>query len=115
MSVKINQLPAIIHVAIQHGDHWWLSITIDDMDLTGHTITAAIHPKGGGEDVALTIEETDLAAGEFTLVLTAEASASLPPDHHSWCTVITPPLEDPEADPRPRTFFAGRFIVEACR
>ena len=112
------QLPGQLHVRIWRGDAWHLDVSIPSLDLTDYDITATIHVSGSQQsedidDIVLAIPETDLANGEFSIDLTAAQSATLAADHHSWCCVLTPPFTEPEL-PRPRTFMAGRFIVEDC-
>lgn len=114
MPTKIDQKPAEVHVEIYQGDSWELAVTVDGIDLTDYSIAAAIHPKDGSADVALAIEDTDLANGQYKIRLSATDSAALPAAHHSWCHVLTPPRAAPDDPAFPRTFFAGRFIVGAC-
>ncbi len=109
---KIDQLPAELHVAISQGDFWEIDVDFS-LDLTDYDIAASIHPHGGGDDVVLAITETDLLAGQFSISLAAAQSAALADAYHSWCLILTPP-HDPEEDPQPRKFLAGRFIVAAC-
>jgi hypothetical protein len=109
---KVDQLPAELHVAIYRGDAWLLQVDFD-IDLTGYTIAAEIHPKDGSTSIYMTIDVVDLSLGQFNTVLTSEQSFTLPAAYHSWCLVMTPPVVglDPEL---PRTYFAGRFIVRSC-
>jgi hypothetical protein len=107
---KVYQLPAELHVTISQGDAWRLEVDFDK-NLTGYTIAASIHPKDGSADVVMAIEETSLVAGQFSIVLAAEQSAELAAAYHSWCLVMTPSGSPAE----PRTYIAGRYIVEACK
>ncbi len=112
---RVSQIPAELHVTIYQGDAW--SIDVDcSLDLTGYALQATVHHNGTNDETALEIIETDLANGQYTIRLPAAASAELPADYHSWCHVLTPPYDagDPDDLPLPRSYIAGRFIVEAC-
>jgi hypothetical protein len=105
---KAEQLPAELHVEIYRGDDWSLSFDFN-IDLTGYTITAAVHPKDGGDDVAITVTEVDYSLGQFTTSLTAAQTAALDEAYHTWCLVLTPP-----ASTSKRTYVSGRYIVSSC-
>lgn len=105
-----DQLPAELHVSIYQGDAWRLSVDFD-MNLTGYTIAAVVHPKDGSADVVMAIEATSLAAGQFDIVLTTAQSTALGAAYHSWCLVMTPS----GSPSQPRTYLAGRYIVKACK
>lgn len=105
-----DQLPAELHVSIYQGDAWRLSVDFN-MDLTGYTIVAKVHPKDGSADVTMAIENQSLAAGQFDIVLSSAQSTALGAAYHSWCLVMTP-----SGTPAlPRTYLAGRYIIKACK
>jgi hypothetical protein len=109
---KIDQLPAELHVTIYQGDAWRIAVDFN-MDLTGYTIAANVHPNDGSSDVPMAIEETNLADGQFDIVLTTAQSADLGAAYHSWCLVMSPAVVNPDPT-EPRTHLAGRFIVRSC-
>lgn len=105
MSNLVKIIPAELHLEIVQGDDLRLSIDFD-FDITGYTITSAIKPKAGGDEVALAIENKVDAAGTLDVVLADTASALLPAAYHSWYFLMQPTGGDR------RTFFHGRFIVK---
>lgn len=111
----IPALPAVMHVRIQRGDSWSLVVSAStaeaDIDLTGYTVEAKIHPAGGGDAVELSVTVDDPEAGQFTISLAADASAGLPSGWHSWCLVVT----SGDIPPARRTWIKGNFVVEVCQ
>jgi len=103
---KIDQVPAVVHVAIYQGDSWTASLDFN-LDLTGYTIAATITPADASDPVSLAIAETDLANGQYSVTLSDSQSASLPAGYHKW----TIAMSDDETD---RTYVCGKFIVESC-
>lgn len=106
MSDLVKIVPAELHLEIVQGDNFRLSIDFN-FDLTGYTITTAIKPKAGGDEVALAIDNKVEAAGTLDVVLADTASALLPAAYHSWYFLMQP------TGGGKRTYFQGRFIVRA--
>ncbi len=72
MTEYITQQGGSLEVEINKGDSWTTNVTVGK-NLSGYTITAWI--KYGSNTIPLTVTETDLAGGQFSLLLSATNSA----------------------------------------
>lgn len=78
----IEQTPGELNFKISLGDDF--SYLLDfDVNLTGYTFAAAVVKKDGTEQ-AITITETDLAAGKITISLTDAQITALLTDARRW-------------------------------
>jgi hypothetical protein len=78
---SVNQIPGELNITTTQSDD--LSVLLDfDIALTGYTFTAKVRVQS--TEYALTITNTDLAAGQITLSALKSLLATIPVGEHLW-------------------------------
>lgn len=105
----IEQLPGELNITVAQGDDFSLALDFD-IDLTGYTFVAKVKMSADEELIAMSVTETDLSAGQITLVLTDTQTAEIVVATHKWFLVWTT-----SGTSLIRNVLAGNFIVENKR
>lgn len=115
--VEFNELPVVRNVRVMQGDTYrepyeiWLNEA--PLDLTDATITVAVRraPGKGDPVVSQTITADDPEYGQFTVVVSADATASMLGEYYYEVEIQWASGSPAFADGCTKTVLAGAFVV----
>lgn len=82
MAEELEQIPAHVNIRVAIDDSFSSLIDLS-ISLTGYTVTAFVE-KTDGTTQAFTVTNTDLAAGQVTISLTAAQVTAIGEGAHKW-------------------------------